>query len=284
MAATTTRAELRLRAARKIGDALEVVTTAAGNGGGTTFVDTTNLIHPDDALIGAQAVYASSGADLGAIRYVSDNVQSTGTVTVSVAFSAQVASGKVLHLFNLRDAGATVAQWNGWVDEAIDAVRDSHVTEVVSVTVPFDRDEPVIDLDDNTLTNNDAIVFWGVYGVDWQDSRDIWHELRGKRNLRVDRPGRTIELVNRARSLAAGRQIRVRGYQQVSLPTTDASTVAVDPEYVATFAAARALFSIEGQLGPDGQKALAKAQVWMDMAERRKQATRTQVLPGTVRL
>ena len=279
--AVATRAELRLRAAREIGDGLEVLTTAAGNTGGTTLIDTLNLMQPNDALIGAQIVSISSGAHQGEVRYISDNVQSTGTVTVGTAFTGQVAAARVFHVFNLRDIGVPVNDMNGFLDEAIDAVRDTALVEVLSSALAFDRASPVITLSNATLGGafTDGTL-WGILGVAWQDSSDIWHETD---DFRVDKASRTIELRGRGRDYANGRNIRIRGCSQPSLLTSDTSTTGIDPIYIVKYAAARALFSISGRLGPEKQ-ALAKYMDLKDAAERRKLAVRTRFVPGPIKL
>lgn len=72
-------------------------TTSAGNSGGTTFIDSTLGRYGDGKLRG-RYVRITSGTDQWAIRRVTDNAQSTGTITVAPAFSAQLATSVTYEL------------------------------------------------------------------------------------------------------------------------------------------------------------------------------------------
>jgi hypothetical protein len=72
-------------------------TTSAGNGGGTTMVDSA-LEDSDDYLNGYYVVF-TSGANDGEIRVVDDYTGSSGTVTLRSAASNQVASGVTYELW-----------------------------------------------------------------------------------------------------------------------------------------------------------------------------------------
>ncbi len=66
--------------------------TSNGNAGGTTLIDSLLAIYGNDYLIGA-SVAITSGACSGETGTISDFVQSTGTITLSGAFTAQILSG-----------------------------------------------------------------------------------------------------------------------------------------------------------------------------------------------
>jgi hypothetical protein len=72
-------------------------TTSAGNSAGTTLVDTYMSRYGDGRLSG-QFIRLTSGTSTLQIRRISDNTQSTGTITVSPAFSAQVATSVTYQL------------------------------------------------------------------------------------------------------------------------------------------------------------------------------------------
>jgi len=67
-------------------------TTGDGNVGGTTLIDSELDIFGDDYFIGGE-IEITSGAYDGEIRTISDFVRTTGTVTVSVAFTGQIVTG-----------------------------------------------------------------------------------------------------------------------------------------------------------------------------------------------
>ena len=98
----TTRTSLRQYMSEAIGDWSGTFTTSGnGAGGGTTIVATTLADLPggdeDDAFIDQYAM-VTSGTAAGQIRRISDYVQSSGTITVARAFSAQIASGVTFEL------------------------------------------------------------------------------------------------------------------------------------------------------------------------------------------
>lgn len=285
--ATITRSEVRLRAARRIGDC--IILTATATGSTTTLIDTDHLTVQNDHFIGREVCAISGTAanivsGTGVVRRVSDSAESTGTITFGRAAPAATATGDVWHMFNYLNNGILINEWNGYIDEAIDAVRDTHVSEAISVAFAFDRDSPVVALNstlDLAGTTDDGDDLWGVFGVDWKDDNAIWHPIKHQ-ELRVDKASRTIELLGRGRENADGQSIRVRGYLQVALPTADTSTTTVDPEYIAAYAAGRALFTMKRRL-PPGEAVIAgqEATVWLQLAEARKAATRTRIAPGT---
>ena len=67
-------------------------TTSAGNSGGTTLVDTYCSRYGDGYLAG-MFVRITSGAEIYDVRRITNNTQATGTLTVSPAFGAQLATG-----------------------------------------------------------------------------------------------------------------------------------------------------------------------------------------------
>ena len=284
-AATTSRSELRYRAARKIGDVLVATATAVGTT--TTLIDLDHLALQNDYFIGREVIAISGTAanivsGTGRIRRVSASAKTTGQVTFSRALDAATAVGDVYHMFNYRDNGILIAEWNGFLDEAIDAVRDTFLVPVVSSAITFNRASPVITLSNASLGGSFSDgTLWGVSGVDWKDSNSIWREIKTG-DLRVDKPSRTLEIRSRGRENADSQSIRLRGYKQTSLLTADTSTTALDPEYLVNFAAARALFSIARRLGPDSAAAEREATRWLELSERRKVACRTRLVSGTV--
>src|SRR3990167_796367 len=99
--ATTTRLVLEQRVAEAIGDYYALTTTSAGNAGGTTLVSTAFADLPggnDDDAFENWYAHITSGTDSGNVRRASAYAQSTTTLTVSRAYSAQIASAVTLVL------------------------------------------------------------------------------------------------------------------------------------------------------------------------------------------
>lgn len=94
---TITGANILLGFSEFINDYDSGTTTSAGNSGGTTVVSTTLSLYGDGRLAGWY-VRLTSGTSTLQTRRITDNTQSSGTLTVAPAFSAQVASAVTYQL------------------------------------------------------------------------------------------------------------------------------------------------------------------------------------------
>ena len=99
---TTTRVTLLEKMSESIGDWFSGAASGNGAGDGTTVVDTDLKTLPggadDDFCVDWFVRITQSGSNVGLIRRVSAYTASSGTITVSLAFAAQVSSG---HTFEL---------------------------------------------------------------------------------------------------------------------------------------------------------------------------------------
>ena len=95
---TTTGASLLQGLSEFINDWESSTTTSAGNAGGTTLVDTYLSRYGDNRLVGMFIRITLAGSNQYIIRRITSNLQATGTVTVSPAFPAQVASSSTYEL------------------------------------------------------------------------------------------------------------------------------------------------------------------------------------------
>ena len=99
--ATTTRLVLEQRVSEALGDYYPLTTSSAGNAGGTTLISTTFQDLPggnDNDAFENWYAHITSGTDTGNVRRASTYVQSTNTLTVSRAYSAQIATSVTLVL------------------------------------------------------------------------------------------------------------------------------------------------------------------------------------------
>lgn len=153
--ATTTRAVLRQRLSEDIGDYNSLTASANGAAGGTTLVDSSlaNLLGgtDDDAFI-EQFVLITSGSADGEERRASTYAQSTTTITVQEAFSAQIVSGVTyeLHRFSPTDK-------HNAINRALEQLFPS-------LYLPI-RDETLVV--DNVLLNADFENFTGGAADSW---------------------------------------------------------------------------------------------------------------------
>ena len=93
----TTYETIRQRVREYAGELGNGTTSSAGNGGGTTAVDS-GLSPDDDAYNDHFFLLLTSGTNDGESRRVTDYTGATGTITVGRAFTAQVASGVTYEL------------------------------------------------------------------------------------------------------------------------------------------------------------------------------------------
>ena len=89
---STTLAGLREKLSRRMGYYLEGTTTSDGAAGGTTFINS-GLADKANDYFNDWYAKITSGTYTGQVRRISDFVQSTGTVTLYVAFGGQILSG-----------------------------------------------------------------------------------------------------------------------------------------------------------------------------------------------
>jgi len=104
-----------------MGDYFHSTTTSNGNAGGTTLVDSALSAYGNDYFGGvnnSRYVYITSGNTKGEERIISDFVGSSGTITVSAAFSAQIVSGVTyeIHSYSVGDKKRAInlALWDAY--------------------------------------------------------------------------------------------------------------------------------------------------------------------------
>ena len=104
-----------------MGDYLHFTTTGDGNEGGTTLVDSALSAYGDNYFGGAnnsRYVYITSGDAEGEERIISGFTSSSGTITVSAAFSAQIVSDVTyeIHSYSIGDKKRAInlALWDAF--------------------------------------------------------------------------------------------------------------------------------------------------------------------------
>ena len=215
----TTRTALRQWIGDTLGDYRSL--TATANGSTTTFIDAQNLTRQDDAIIG-QTIYFTSGTNAATERRITDNTESTGTVTF-VAVTASTATSDTAELWNDRGTGVKPSVVHAHINRAIAAVERNYLTEVTA-EFSFDGASPVTELGQGTWVGV-------VKGGFWEDSVGARHRIPGA-DMRIDRANRTFELLGDSLWMADGRTIIITGYTAAGSLSTDASTTNVDAEYI----------------------------------------------------
>ena len=116
-----------------IADFESSTSTTAGNSGGTTLVDTYLTRYGDNRLIGMFIRVTLAGSNQYFVRRIISNVQSSGTVTVTPAFPAQVATSSTYELHRYDPAQKFKA-----LDKARFDVTDSVYRLIYNDTVTSD--------------------------------------------------------------------------------------------------------------------------------------------------
>lgn len=256
--AGSSRTSIRRRIGRLWGDLLLCAATA--NGSTTTLVDTLNLYRNDNELKGRH-VYFSGGTsgNLGQSARITGNTQSTSTITFTAVPSA-TATGDEAEIWNTRNIGATVQEVHDQINFCLGSVADLFVTAASSSLGTFDFDSPVLDLPAD----------WRFFaGLDWQDTLGLWHPVKPA-DWRLDKANRTVELLNRPRSLASGQSVRARGYTVPALLTSDSDTTGVNAEWLAYQASANLALAIAPRSLDGGAALERRAQYWQNLADQRR--------------
>jgi hypothetical protein len=229
----TTRATLRRTTGRLCGDL--IVATATANGTTTTLIDTVRAVAGDDALIGRQAFYVSgTSANLYTTRRVSANAESTGTITVSTAWSSASASGDVVELFASRSISPTPDEIHDKLNDLIRGVADKHLTVVDSTPATFDAEDPYLDI---------PATWIGYSGAFWQDDLGIWHEIAKAHRPLHKNLGTygQVEIAGTTRWQVDGNDVMLVGVTPAAVLASDTDSTIVNPDWLCKQAAGELL-------------------------------------------
>ena len=139
-ALTTTRAELRRRIGRLLGDVVQLEATSAGTT--TTFIDAIRLSSALESPVNRDIVFLN-GTNLGQVRRVTSWTVGTGTLNFT-ALPAATASGDFAEIYNRHAKGWTVAEYNDAINSAIDATWPVYKEAYTAEVSAFDSSDPVL--------------------------------------------------------------------------------------------------------------------------------------------
>ena len=209
------------------------VATSAGTT--TTLIDNAQLNTENNSLLNRVGYFSGGTANnLGKTVRVTGNTKSSQTVTFTPAVPSATATDDELELWNQRDEGVTPKDVNDLINDAIADVAELGAVSALSSEETFDYNDPLI------VVN---AAWEAVTAVEWEDDDGIWYPVP-KADLRVDRYQRQVELIGRARMLADGRQVRVRGANIPTAFTADTGAggeTTVDFEWITHAVAAAVL-------------------------------------------
>lgn len=161
-------------------------TDTAGNTGGTTLVDTGLGQYGDNRLNG-RYLRSREGATINQVRKILTNTQSSGTVTVAPAFSAQIASGIDYEIHKYLPARKFLA-----LDKARLSLIDYLFKVVLSDTITSDGKSNVYDLP-TAVVNGPALAFierpqpadvqWNFLSTPHLDATTKWTATSATRSI-----------------------------------------------------------------------------------------------------
>ena len=237
---STTRLALRRYVGRLTRQAL--ICTATGNGTTQTFTDAINLPDPDDTLIGRIGwVSGGTAGNLYSTIRVTDNVQSTNTITFTPALSQSTATGDVIELWNDLDQGVTPAEVHDLINLAIESVADSFPIPAVDTEEVFSQDDPELDIP--------ATWRW-LEGLEYQeysadpDVEGKWKFIWDDKFLYVDKANRVVRVKKPWCYKLNTLNVRLRGATRPSTLSSDTATTYVDAEWIARQVAYQILLNI----------------------------------------
>jgi len=264
--AAKTRADLVAEVGRRFGGYKRL--TASG-GSTTTVVDADGLYEPDDYWVGHYVYIVTDaggggGARAGEARPVTDYDQGTGTLTVSPAFSAAVASGDVYELLAARRGEIEAA-----INAGVRAAGETWPVPTVDTTVTIAEDDYDYDLP-TALVRLLAVLVRGGAGEAWK--------VVGGQQWRVGgTPGGPQELLfDTLNDLGDGDTIRLEYLARMSELSADSSTLGLgEPaeREAVEFVLHWALYWLHDQAASGGVDApgfrghITQAQYQMEVAE-----------------
>jgi hypothetical protein len=270
----TTRTTLRRSIGRLCGDLIVLTGTAVGTT--STFIDTTNGVAGDGALAGRVAYYVTGHAsNIGLLRRVSDNTESTGTVTVSVAWPQASAVSDVLELFGSRRVSPSVDEIHDKINDCIRAVADENLIIVDSSDATFDAESPYIDIPSGWI---------GVTGAQWQDSLSEWHDIP-KADWKLHRNLGTrgqVELLNMPRWWSDTRSVHLVGVTPAAVLTTDSGETTIAPDWITKQAAGELLIQ-NARHYEQPSEAERRGNLWLQQAASLRQTAQTRPPANFVR-
>lgn len=241
---------------------------------GTVFTLDAVKTVPDDALVGRLA-YFSSGTAVGQLRIITDNVQSTGVVTVSPAYSPVPTAADVVEIW---PDYIDVESVNDHINLAIDRISEAvGIYAETAATVAADGITVTIP---TGWTHIIGVRYQDDYGHWWDyfPSADPWQDTYGPYSLSIQ--GGFVYL-NRA--IPDGiTSVYIRGYRAPVYLAADTDVPDVNPAYLVYMAAYSLSAGMSYGQALDPEQHSARATNWYNQAKDIESKSQTNWLPHTV--
>ena len=232
-ALTRTLQKLRRDIADKLDDYVALTATANGNAGATTLIDTYHINAGTEHFNGRDLL-CINGTNAGLKRRITATVDTTGTLTLNSALTAQTLTNDTFDVFNRRGVGFPAERYTRAINNAINAAFPSAVIQVdATITGAFDADTPEIVI---------PAAVTEVITLEAQDSNGDWHVVpkarsRGGDGWFADPSDGGLRL-HGARAWATDTlSLRVFGYGRQDELSAESDTCAIRPEFIVAHAA-----------------------------------------------
>ena len=232
-ALTQTYQQLRERLADKFEDLVQLTATDAGNAGKTTLIDTYH-VNPGTEHFNGRDVLCTSGSNNGLKRRITGTADTTGTITLNAALTAQTAANDTFDVFNRRGRGFSIEQYNRAINNAInDAYPSAVIAVVANITGAFDADTPEITIPASVTE---------VVSLEAQDDTGNWHIIpkarsRGGEGWYADSDAGQLRLHGRNAWDVDTLSLRVHGYGRQGTLSAESDTCVIRPEFIVAHAA-----------------------------------------------
>lgn len=229
-ALTQTLAQLRRRVARRLGD--YVALTATANGTTTTIVDTQRINTATQDMTG-RVVVSSNGTNSGLSRFITAQVDATGTLTVA-ALTTGTLTNDTFDVYNKRGKGFLPTEYDSAINDAINDAYPLGMIEVAAtISTVFDSDVP-------DVTVPASLTY--VHTVQWLDDDSRPHAIPmsrrgGEYGWYPNSTAGTITVYGRFGTDIDGLTIVLIGYGRQATLSANADTCALNAEYIVDNAA-----------------------------------------------
>lgn len=224
------RLQLRRAIANQLGDLVAV--TATVNGTESILTDTVNLSREMNAFNGMQVhcVDAQQPDNIGHVATVASNNPSTRSINFNPALPYPIMEGDLFDLYNFRDNGWRIDEYNQAINDAILRGGEEHSTIPYTLTVaePFNRNQNLVHI---------PRPFSYFAGIDIVGKDGSMQKIPPNM-YRVDKYTSEVSLLHGYVQKAHGKTIRLRGWRTPDLLHTDDAKTHLPTEWVVSEAIA----------------------------------------------
>ncbi|HXG72831.1 MAG TPA: hypothetical protein VNJ04_19725 [Gemmatimonadaceae bacterium] len=218
-----TRLELRFQIARDLGDFHDATATSAGTQ--SSMIDTVTFAREVNHFSGMQLhMVSGTAANIGQTRFIQSSSNDSQNVSFTPPLPANTAIGDVAHLYNLRNRGWLLDEYNAAINAAIDRVGELHgaVPYALDVTTPFVRTTPYIPIPE---------PFSEFSGIEYTDRQGYRHMIPPK-YWDVDRAAMEVHIKDTFAHRLNGRTYRLKGRARPATLATDSQRTDVYSEWL----------------------------------------------------